>query len=275
MPLTDTPPASSRIRWAGLAGREQPGDGHDPAIVLLHGLTFDRRMWDPVLDALPAGHRAVAFDLPGHGGSAMAAGRGLLPVVDAIHEAVLDAGIARPVLVGHSIGGPLASIYAATYPATGVVSVEAPIRLEAFAPAIRAAGPRLAGDEFDEAWGWFQRSWRADLLPPEHRVLLAAGEHPSREVVLSYQADLLERPLDEVVAWRDAGWRQLARSRTPYLSLHANPVDAADRLWLSEMLPQAEVTVWPVGHHFPHLARPQEFADLVAATARSGRRPSA
>ena len=38
--------------------------------VFLHGLTFDSRMWAPVLDALPSGHRAIAFDLPGHGGSA-------------------------------------------------------------------------------------------------------------------------------------------------------------------------------------------------------------
>ncbi len=274
MPLTDTSPTSSRIRWAGLAGRERPGDGRGPAIVLLHGLTFDRRMWDPVLDALPAGRRVIAFDLPGHGGSAMMPGRGLTPVVEAIHAAVLEAGIERPLMVGHSIGGPLASIYAATHPASGVISVEAPIRLEAFAPGIRAAAPRLAGDGFAEAWGRFRRSWRTDLLAPGPRALLAAGERPSQEVVLRYQADLLERPLDEVVAWRDEGWQQLSCSRTPYLSLHANPVESTDRLWLGEMLPQAEIAVWPVEHHFPHLARPREFADLVTATARSAPRRS-
>ena len=43
---------STRIRWAGLTGRERNGvDG--ASFVLLHGLTFDRRMWGPILDALP------------------------------------------------------------------------------------------------------------------------------------------------------------------------------------------------------------------------------
>jgi pimeloyl-ACP methyl ester carboxylesterase len=266
---------SSRIRWAGLAGRERPGGQDAPAVVLLHGLTFDRRMWDPVLAALPAGQRAIAFDLPGHGGSAMSLERGLMPVVEALHEAVVDAGITEPVMVGHSIGGPIAGIYAATYATAAVVSVEAPIRLERFAPAMTAALPQLTGDGFAEAWSWFAQGMRAELLPPERRALLAAGRRPVRDVVLGYQADLLERPLDEVVAWRDEGFARLARDRTPYLSLHADSVDEADRRWLVEMLPQAEVVVWPVKHHFPHLERPQEFAELVAATARSARRGSA
>src|SRR5262249_49720804 len=96
---------SVRIRWAGLAGREH-GDPSAPGapLVLLHGLTFDRRMWDPVLDALPERQHALALDLPGHGGSAALDRPGLAPVVEAIHEAGLAARLERPSLRGHSIG---------------------------------------------------------------------------------------------------------------------------------------------------------------------------
>jgi pimeloyl-ACP methyl ester carboxylesterase len=264
---TRTEPDSVRIRWANLTGREH-GDPNPtgPAFVLLHGLTFDRRMWYPVLDVLPGNHRAIAFDLPGHGGSPALSRRGLAAVVDAIHEAVLDAGLVAPVMVGHSIGGPLASIYAANHPASGVVSIEAPIRLEPFAEFLHSLAPQLAGDDFGKAWAPLQDSWRMDLLTAPQRELLRAGRHAKQRLVLSYQSDLLERPLAEVVRWRDDGLRQLRSSQTPYVSLHATPVEPEDHVFLAERLPQADIAVWPVGHHFPHLAEPERFARLLTTT---------
>lgn len=240
------------------------------SFVLLHGLTFDHRMWAPVIDELPAGRRALALDLPGHGGTPLPRRRGLAPVVDAVHEAVLDAGLDRPVMVGHSIGGPIAAIYAATYPAAGVVSVDAPLRFEPFAEALVRLRPLLAGDGFDETWSTFQESWRMDLVPSDRRELLRAGEHGSQEVVLSYQADLLERPLEDVVRWREDGMSRLAAAGTPFVSVHAGSVDPGEAAWLRDMLPQAEIVVWPVEHHFPHLADPRRFAGLLERVAELG-----
>ena len=206
--------------------------------VLLHGLTFDHRMWDPVIGALPAGRRVLAPDLPGHGRTPMLPEPGLAPVVDAVHEAVRAAGIERPIVVGHSIGGPVAAIYASTYPASGVISVEAPIRLEPFAGMLAALRPQLEGPGFDQAWGMFQKSWR-NLVPADRRQLLRAGERGSQDVVLSYQADLLDRPLADVVRWRDEGLGRLAQAGIPYVSLHSNPVEPADEAWLKMAVPQA------------------------------------
>jgi pimeloyl-ACP methyl ester carboxylesterase len=257
---------STRIRWAGLTGRERNGvDG--ASFVLLHGLTFDRRMWGPILDALPEHHRAIAFDLPGHGGSTPLGRRGLTPVVDALHDAVVEAGLENPIVVGHSIGGPIASIYAATYEAAAVVSIEAPLRVEPFAQQLASMRDQLTGTGFAGAWAHYQASWRMDLVPQPQRELLRAVEHGSQDVVLSYQSDLLERPLDEVVEWRNAGLRRLRDKGTPYLSLHSNPVDPADVRLLGEQLPQAYVVVWPVGHHFPHLHDPTRFAAVLTGLA--------
>jgi pimeloyl-ACP methyl ester carboxylesterase len=255
---------STRVRWAGLAGRGH-GDGAASGrpLVLLHGLTFDRRMWDPLLDLLPDSQRAIAFDLPGHGGSPPLAEPGLAPVVEAIHEAVSAAGLDRPIVVGHSIGGPLAAIYAATFPAAAVVSIENPIRLEPFAELLASLRPQLIDGRFDEVWAPFQQSMQMDSVPSAHRALLRLGERASQQVVLSYQADLLERPLAELLRWRDSGLSRLRDNRTPYVTLHASPVDNADRAWLTDRLPQAEVVVWPVRHHFPHLAHPARLAALL------------
>ncbi len=260
------------IRAAGLAGRWQ-GDvtGPGPTFVLLHGLTFDRRMWDPLLDALPGNCAAVAFDLPGHGESPALVQRGMAPVVAAIHAALRDARVARPVMVGHSIGGPLAALYAAGHPVSGVVSIEAPIRLEPFAARVVELRPQLVGDGFPGVWSRFQESWRRDLVSEAGHCYLRAGERPSREVVLAYWADLLERPLPEVIAWRDGGLARIGQAGTPYVTLHSRAVDPADAEWLRQRIPQAQVVVWPVGHHFPHLSESDALARLLAQVAE-GRR---
>ncbi len=93
-----------------------------PAIVLLHGLTFDRRMWRPALGELALldpGRRAIAVDLPGHGESPDATRYDLAATVEQVHEAVLDAGLVEPVLVGHSASAGVAAVYAAQFPDEG------------------------------------------------------------------------------------------------------------------------------------------------------------
>jgi pimeloyl-ACP methyl ester carboxylesterase len=85
--------------------------------------------------------------------------------------------------------------------------------------------------------------------------------------VLFYQSDLLDRPLDEIVCWRDAALARIAAAGTPYLTLHANPQAAEDVRWLNDRLPQAQTVVWPIGHHFPHLQQPDQFAQLVTRMA--------
>jgi pimeloyl-ACP methyl ester carboxylesterase len=255
--------------YAGLSATERAGaDRGSTAFVFLHGLTFNRRMWEPVMDGLPSRRRAIALDLPGHGGSPSLAGRGLAPVVDAVRAAVEAAGVERPIVVGHSIGGPLASMYASAHPTSGAVSIEAPIRLEPFAEMLRAAAPALAGPGFAEVWAQMDASMRVELVPAQYRDLLRRDARPVQDLLLRYQADVLERPLAEVLEWRDERMAAVAAAGVPYLSLLAREPDPADVAWLTGLVPQAEVVVWPVEHHFPHLARPALFVDLLGELAR-------
>lgn len=255
--------------YAGLAATERPGvDPEAPAFVFLHGLTFDRRMWEPILGELPAAHRAIALDLPGHGGSPPFAARGLAAVVDAVRAAVEAAAVDAPIVVGHSIGGPVASIYASEYPTAGAVSIEAPIRLEPFAEMLRAVAPQLAGPGFEGFWSQLDASMEVNRVPAPYRDLLRPDAGQVQDLFLRYQADILERPVAEVVAWRDEGMAAVAAFGVPYLCLLANEPDPADVAWLEQRVPQAEVVVWPVGHHFPHLARPALFANLLAELVR-------
>jgi pimeloyl-ACP methyl ester carboxylesterase len=78
--------------------------GSGTPVVFLHGLTFDRRNWDPIIDRLGDDVCSIAIDLPAHGESP---GRpcDLADVAAQVHELVARLGVDRPVVVGHSISG--------------------------------------------------------------------------------------------------------------------------------------------------------------------------
>ncbi|MEA2317640.1 MAG: hypothetical protein QOD44_1829 [Solirubrobacteraceae bacterium] len=82
--------------------------GRGPALVLLHPLGADRRMWSPVIPHLAAEREVVAVDLPGFGGSPALDGPGP-PTPRVLAQAVargLEDVIAGPFHVaGNSLGG--------------------------------------------------------------------------------------------------------------------------------------------------------------------------
>ena len=140
------------------------------------------------------------------------------------------------------------------------------MRFEPFAEHMRSLAPMLTGDGFDRTWASYREGWRLDLLTDVQRGYL--DERASAELVTTYQADILDGPLEAIVARRDDGLGRLRAAGTPFVSLYATEVDPQERAFLAERLPQAEIAVWPVGHHFPHLSDPARFARLLERLAR-------
>lgn len=91
--------------------------GTGPDIVLLHGWGLNLRVWDGLVAALRGRFRLIAVDLPGHGKSPWAAGRGT-PAEQAwlVHSAVSRISH-RFCLLGWSLGGQIALDLAAAMPA--------------------------------------------------------------------------------------------------------------------------------------------------------------
>jgi len=92
--------------------------GGDDAVVLLHGFGGDLNNWLFAAPALAEGHTVYALDLPGHGGSSKDVGTGDLEFLVDAAEQFLDAvGVERAHLVGHSLGGLVATGVALRDPA--------------------------------------------------------------------------------------------------------------------------------------------------------------
>jgi pimeloyl-ACP methyl ester carboxylesterase len=79
-------------------------------LVLLHGIGHRWQAWEPVLDLLAERHDVIAVDLPGFGGSPLAAGREytMPAAVELTAELFESFGLDRPHVAGNSLGGVLA-----------------------------------------------------------------------------------------------------------------------------------------------------------------------
>lgn len=109
-------PETVEVEAAGTLRFLRQGEG-DQAVVLLHGFGGDLNNWMFTLPALAGEHSVYALELPGHGGSSKAVGSGDLDSLATAVEQFLDSqGIEHAHLVGHSLGGLVASTVALRSP---------------------------------------------------------------------------------------------------------------------------------------------------------------
>jgi pimeloyl-ACP methyl ester carboxylesterase len=238
---------------------ERSGEGIP--VVFLHGLTFDRRTWRPIADRLGDRVLSIAVDLPGHGQS----GGSALPferLTALLHARLDELGAHRPIVVGHSMSGGLALAYAAEHPVRGAVTVDNAPDLRSFARLARRLEPALRGEAFAETFHTvFQASMGLDLLRPEFRATVLAGQRIRQDLVLGYWAELLSTEPDVLQARVD---RLLDAVAVPVLGVFGREITPSDRERLAR-LPDAAWEIWPDTGHFVHLVEPDRFADRLFA----------
>lgn len=92
------------------------GEGSQ-VVVLLHGFGGSHKVWTAVQGALSDRATVIAYDLPGHGESLAWPGGGPVKVaVKAVLDDLSRRGLQRVHLVGHSMGGAVATIAASSEP---------------------------------------------------------------------------------------------------------------------------------------------------------------
>lgn len=161
-------------RWSPV--EPQPGL---PPILLLHGLASSAHIWNLVAPQLAAhGYAVTALDQRGHGESEKPdSGYDFATIIADDRAAVVELGIERPVLVGHSWGAAVALQYAATYPdqVAALVLVDGATNQLSLRPGWSReqamkdlAPPRFAGTPRETFLGFIRRGplgaqWRPEL----------------------------------------------------------------------------------------------------------------
>src|SRR5262245_35867169 len=100
--IIDLPGGDLQVREDG------PRDA--PNIVLLHGFACAIGWWAGVIPALARSHHVITFDLLGHGGSEKPReGYGMDDQAHRVSAALDRLGVRRATIVGHSMGGAVAT----------------------------------------------------------------------------------------------------------------------------------------------------------------------
>lgn len=93
------------------------GNGDGPAVVLIHSLAMTKAFWDPVVAILSSDCKVVSMDCRGHGASDKPAGPYTVELfADDVAQVCKEAGVARAVVAGASMGGCVALALASRHP---------------------------------------------------------------------------------------------------------------------------------------------------------------
>ena len=242
--------------------------GPGAPIVFLHGFGADINGWRPVQRLLPEARSVLAIDLPGHGLSPLGDEASFEALVEAARAVLIEEGAAQAHLVGHSLGGAVATALSRT-------------------PGVRALSlmliaPAGLGEETNAAFfeGFLQADTEASLIPWLHLLVTdadALGSAMAR-ITLRQRAD---QPL--IAAQRRLAHALFARGRQAF--------SVRDHLAAPEMPAKVivglEDRITPAHHaenlsglialhrlpgvgHMPHLEARREVARLIEELVRAG-----
>ncbi len=246
-----------------LAFRET-GDG--PPLVILHGLFGSGQNWQSVARRLGESYRVLAVDLRNHGGSPSADAMTFSEMVDDLRVFLEEQGIERTALLGHSVGGKTAMVFAllygqmvdslivvdiapATYDHTFLPLVRAMQRLDLSGGVPRAAlDKRLARDVRDKPLRTFlmqnlvndrgQASWRINL-----------------DAIAGHMDDLTGFPDVEGFVY-DGRALFVGGAQSDY-------VGPQHHERIRELFPWAEFATIPDAGHRVHAEQPERFLEVV------------
>ncbi len=229
------------------------------AVVLIHGWASDLSAWKAQAPSLDGRIRVIAVDLPGHGRSDKPVRAYSMDFYARSVNAVLEAaGVDRAVLVGHSMGTPIARQYARLFPGkiVAMVVVDGSLRPPGLdSAAIERQVAQFSGPNLRDLWA----PMITPMLPgPEleaarRQVVATAQNTPAHVVTASIRG-----MLDPAVWGND----QVA---VPVLAIMAKGPNwnAAYRTYVQNLVPDLRYEEIDGVHHYLMLERPDLFNTLL------------
>ena len=252
--------------------------GQGPDVILIPGLASSREVWRATADRLKATHRVHLVQLAGFAGEPWSHGDGAFvqPEVDALARYIREAGLTRPAVVGHSLGGLSGLLLAQRHPALvgRLMTVDSlPFYSAMFGPTATVESARPFAERAaamivgaDEATYRTQQEATARTLsrtPAEQARIVAWSMASDRQATASAMKDVMTTDARPT----------LATMTTPVTALYAADADGgapavmADGLWGREYAALPNVTLIRVddSRHFIMADQPERFAELLDA----------
>jgi pimeloyl-ACP methyl ester carboxylesterase len=245
------------------------------AVVLIHCWACDRSFWKEQVEPLSRRYRVVTVDLGGHGESG--ADRATWTVAGLggdVEAVVLALKLDRVVLVGHSLGGPVALDAARRMPGRvlGVVAVDS----------LHDVEKRVPREAVEKFVALYQEDFPGTMSSMVHRMFPASTDPSLVELVASRAA--ASRPGPAIALLRDYPDLDLARwmeaAGVPVRAIQSGPpLSPVTKIATNRRHGNYDASFMDGVGHYPMLERPAEFnrrlegavAEVLAARASTPR----
>jgi pimeloyl-ACP methyl ester carboxylesterase len=256
------------------------GPRNAPPVVLLHCYTCAIDWWDGVIPRLERTHRVIAIDLLGHGGSEKpGSGYSISDQAQLVAGALGKLGVKDATVVGHSLGGAVATALAEQSPdlvgAIGIIDTEPDTSYGSLDLLARAVYVPLIGEAL---WrvkvDWSIRKGLEEAFAPGYDVPDQFVDDVKEMTYTSYEDShsafdsyVGESPLDQRLHSVDVpklvvfgAQDQIVDPTREALSAYAD-------------IPDTETALIQGAGHSPNVEKPAETARLVARLAGEVRAP--
>jgi serine/threonine-protein phosphatase PGAM5 len=226
----------------------------EPALVLIHCGNCRKEIWSETIDAFAGERRVVAMDLVGHGASSPRVEGASIPALGGDVAALVEQlGIGRAILVGNSLGGPVALEAASRLGperVAGIVAVDTLQNVEQIWP---AESLRQVAESYRRDFGAACRQHISGLLPATASE--AARERIARDTCGNDPASFLAvfqtiGTYDQAAALEAAGVPVRAINATTF----PTAVESNRR-----HSPGFDVVLMEGVGHYPQIEQPAEF----------------
>ena len=235
----------------------------EPALVFIHCWSCDRHLWDSQVAEFAKTNRVVTIDLPGHGESGLARKNWSIESFgDDVKTVVTKLNLKRVVLVGSSMGGPIALEAARRMPERVVAIV--PV------DTLQNVEQRVPADQLEAAMKQLRADYKGAVTALTNQFFFAPGTSAAvRNRVLS---DATSRPPDIAIPILEAIFAYdpipaLRELKVPIRAINSDRVPTnleANRKYA----PQFDAAIIKGVGHYPMLEEPARFNQLLAEILR-------
>ncbi|WP_372706162.1 alpha/beta fold hydrolase [Brevundimonas sp.] len=250
--------------------------GSGPDVILIPGFASSREVWRAEAERLNATHRVHLVQLAGFAGEPWTHGDGpfVQPVANELVRYIRDAGLERPAVIGHSMGGMTALLLAQQHPDLPgrVMSVDSlPFFSAMYGPQVTAqAAPPFA----DQAAAGFLTADATAFRAQQSQTAIGLARDPATRTAMVEWSMTSDRQA-MASAIREVMTTDLrpglAAMTTPVWAVYASDADGgapagmADGLWGRDYATLPGVTLIRVddSRHFIMADQPERLGDLI------------